>query len=123
MRAPSPAPIVIRQVRSAPARHHKKRGGRRHGGGGGSVEKVLVGAVIGGALLGYIEKNFGAQLPVVPLLGKKGVIAVGAYFIAKKMRVPVAYDVAKVAAGIAGYEFAQTGHVSGDELSGLAAQV
>lgn len=122
MRAPSPAPIVIRQTR-APVHHKKRRGGRRSGAGGGYSEKAIVGSIIGGAALGFIEKQFGAQLPTIPLLGKKGTIAAIAYFVGKKMRSPIAFDVAKVAAGIAGYEFAQTGHVSGDDLSGLAAQV
>ncbi len=122
MRAPSAAPIIIRQTRSAPSHHKKRRGGRRRGGGGGYTQKAIMGAAVGGAVLGFIDKQF-PTLPTVPLLGRKGTLAVIAYFAGKQLRSQIAFDVAKVAAGLAAYEFAQTGHVSGDDLAGLAAQV
>lgn len=122
MRAPTPI-IRVSAPRSAP--HKKRRGGRRRGGSGGSgyTQKAIMASLVGGAVLGFVDKSFGAQIPTIPMIGRKGTIAVLAYFIGKNMRMHMAFDVAKVAAGIAGYELATAGHISGDDVSGLAAQV
>ena len=69
MNAPrAAAPIVVR-TSSAPIKR-RRSGGRRHkvGGGGALNGKTIAGVVIGGALLGWIEKNYGAKLPVIPVL-------------------------------------------------------
>jgi hypothetical protein len=129
----APAPVIRLNVpRSrAPA---KVKHRRRHAVGGGAAlsAKVMLGTALGGAVLGYVDKNFGAKLPTVPMIGRKGTIAVIAYFLAKKgvggmggiMR-----DVALAAAAVSGYELGNTGKISGvdgeldGELDGLAAQV
>jgi hypothetical protein len=133
MNAPrAAAPIVVR-TSSAPIKR-RRSGGRRHkvGGGGGSLNgKTIMGVVIGGALLGWIEKNYGAKLPVIPVLGTKGTIAIGAYFAHKQgLAREITRDVCIAAAATAGYQLGKEGKVSGEldgdvmgELDGVAAQV
>lgn len=122
------APIVVR-TSSVPARrkvHHR----RSKGGGSGALNgKTIAGVVIGGALLGWIEKNYGAKLPVIPVLGTKGTIAIGAYFAHKQgFAREITRDVCIAAAATAGYQLGKEGKVSGDVdgddyVSGVAAQV
>jgi hypothetical protein len=124
-RAPAQkAPIVnVRVAQPKKAKH--RRGGRGHG--KGNLQKTMMGSAIGGYALGFVEKQF-PNLPSVPVLGKKGTIALVAYFLANKggQLGTIARDVAIVAAGVAGYQYGSTGTVSGDivkQVSGLAAQV
>lgn len=86
-----------------------------------------MGAGIGGAALGFIEKSF-PNLPTLPILGRSGTIAVAAYFLSKQGRHPILRDVALAAASIAGYQIGTTGKISGEDVlgedvSGIAAQV
>lgn len=93
----------------------------------------MIGAGIGGAALGFIEKTF-PNLPTVPILGRAGTIALGAYFLSRRggMGGGIMRDVALAGAVIAGYQIGKTGAVAGDvmgdvmgddDVSGLAAQV
>lgn len=91
-----------------------------------------MGVVIGGALLGWIEKNYGTRLPSVPMLGVKGSIAIGAYVAHKQgMAREITRDICIAAAATAGYQMGKEGKVSGDgvdgdvmgEVMGVAAQV
>jgi hypothetical protein len=122
------APIIKVSAPRAPAKQ-KRRGRRRHhGGGGGALSmRTMAGAALGGALLGFIEKQF-PTLPTVPLIGRKGTIALIAYFVAKKggTLATIARDVGLAAAAIAGNELGATGKVSGDvapQVHGIASQV
>lgn len=86
-----------------------------------------MGFAIGGAAVGFIEKQF-PTLPTIPLVGKKGTIAIGAYFIAKKggSLGHIARDVCIAAAVLAGHDLGASGKISGDvapQVSGVAAQV
>ena len=69
-RAPrAAAPIVVR-VPSAVTRHrgkHKGKGGGRRQ----STEKVLMGLLVGGFAMGFIDKpgGPGANIPTIPILG------------------------------------------------------
>jgi hypothetical protein len=114
-RAPKMPNIIVR----APAAAKKHKGGHRRSVGKGSMQKRVVAAGVGGAALGFLEKQF-PNLPVVPLLGKKGVILIGAFFLAKQKGTmgTIAADVAVATAAIAGYELGSTGKVTG-----LAAQI
>jgi hypothetical protein len=88
----------------------------------------MFGAGIGGAALGFIEKMF-PNLPTVPVIGRAGTIALGAYLLSKRGGMPIMRDVALAGAVIAGYQIGLTGKVSGDDgvsgddVSGIAAQV
>jgi len=84
-----------------------------------------MGTAIGGAVLGFIEKQF-PTLPTVPLLGRAGTIALGAHFLSKQGRRSsgIFRDVALAGAAIAGYQLGKEGKVSGEDVSGeLAEQV
>jgi hypothetical protein len=130
MNAPrAAAPIVVR-TSSSPARRKVVRHRRsRVGGAAGLNGKTIAGVVIGGALLGWIEKNYGAKLPVIPVLGTKGTIAIGAYFAHKQgFAREISRDVCIAAAATAGYQLGKEGKVSGDVdgddyVNGVAAQV
>jgi len=80
---------------------------------------------LGGFIYGYLEKTFGASIPALPVIGKSGAIALGAYFLGGKSPGLIA-DVGNAASVIAGYSFGSTGKVSGQlapQVSGVAAQV
>jgi len=119
----TPKPIIIRPRVAAPKKHH----GHRRKAGHRGLQKTMIGSAIGGFLIGFIEKQF-PNLPTLPIVGKKGAIAIGGYFLAQKggQLGTIARDVATVAIGIAGYEFGTTGKVTGGlarQVSGLASQV
>jgi hypothetical protein len=93
----------------------------------------MIGAGIGGAVLGFIEKTF-PTLPTVPILGRAGTIAIGAYFLSRQGGMGhggIVRDVALAAAVVAGYQIGKTGKIAGDvegdvmgdDVSGIAAQV
>lgn len=122
VRVPAPraaAPIVVR-TSSAPVKRRRRSSGGRSRVGGASINgKNIVGIVIGGALLGWIEKNYGPKLPVIPVLGTKGTIAIGAYFAHKQgMARDITRDICIAAAATAGYQLGKEGRVSGDEVEG-----
>lgn len=86
-------------------------------------------AGLGGAALGFIDKSLGATIPTIPLLGRAGTIALGAYLLAKGKGKGIMRDVALAAAAVAGYQLGHDGKVSGvfgnvpDQVHGIAAQV
>lgn len=80
---------------------------------------------LGGAALGFIEKSF-PSLPTLPVIGRKGTIALACYYISKGKggQHGLLRDVCIAASSIAGYELGSTGKISGnDDVSGIAAQV
>lgn len=81
----------------------------------------MVGHGVGGFAVGWIEKTF-PSLPSLPFIGRKGAIAVAAYFLHGKH--PLITDVGLAAAAISGYELGSQGHITGDVMGGsLAAQM
>lgn len=132
MRAPAPviriaAPRTI--TRAKPKRRYHRRGSSV---GGAITAKTMIGAGIGGAVLGFVEKTF-PTLPTVPVLGRAGTIALAAYFLSRQGGIGsggIARDVALAAAVVAGYQIGKTGTIAGDvegdvmgDVSGIAAQV
>lgn len=89
---------------------------------------TLMNFALGGAALGFIEKSFGAQIPTVPFIGRKGAIAGLAYFLGRG-KGGLWRDVAIAGAVLAGYDLGATGKISGidgevvPQISGIAAQV
>jgi hypothetical protein len=68
------------------------------------------------AAVGFIENSdLGKKLPQIPLIGRKGTIAIGAYFWAKNGGPRIAKDVAVVAAVLALYQLTKEGRIDGDE--------
>jgi hypothetical protein len=78
----------------------------------------MLGHAVGGFAVGFIEKSF-PQLPSLPLIGRKGAIAIGAMLFAGKH--PILADIGKAAAAISGYELGSTGSISGED--NIAAQI
>ena len=122
-RPAAPQAIVVRTrtVHAKPKKHHRGRAGASHG---PITPQRLMGLVMGGFVAGFAEKQFGAQLPSVPLLGKKGTLTIALYFISKNVRSGILKDATIAAAAISGYELGLTGKISGEDvLGGVAAQV
>lgn len=86
----------------------------------------MIGSAIGGAVLGFVEKTF-PNLPTMPLIGRAGTIAIGAYLLSGRggSMGTILRDVAIAGSVIAGYQLGKDGKVSGDDdVSGdLAEQV
>lgn len=76
------------------------------------MKNVLMGTAMGGFAYGFIEKQWGNQIPSLPVIGKSGAIALACYFFAP--RHPIIKDVGIAAAAIAGYSFGKTGTISGE---------
>lgn len=109
-----------RAVAAKTKKHHRRRSASGIGSG-----KTLIGTAIGGAVLGFVEKQF-PSLPTIPILGRAGTIAVAAHFLSKQggQTSGIARDVALAGAAIAGYQLGLTGKVSGEDVDGdLAEQV
>ena len=136
VRVPTPVfqrqPAQVIQIRSSrastprkPKRHHR----RRSSSSGGAVSpKSILGVAIGGAIFGFVEKQF-PGLPTLPVIGRAGTIAVVGYFLCKsRFGGSIVRDLTIAAAAIAGQELGSTGHISGDlpsqvRGSGMASQV
>lgn len=128
VRVPSgPAPVIKVSAPRAPATTHKKKGRRRGGAHGAMNQSSMQAHAVGGFVYGIVEKNFGAQIPTLPLIGRAGSIALACYFFGKG-KGGLVRDVGNAAAVIAGYQFGTTGKISGvgsiaPQVSGIAAQV
>jgi hypothetical protein len=115
------APIIIRSSpRAAPKKkHHRKH----HGGGGGALNQTrLIELALGGAAYGFIEKQFGPQLPTLPIVGRAGTITLGAYYMSKG-KGGLMRDIAICGAVLSGYQIGSTGKISGEMMGGIAAQI
>ena len=76
----------------------------------------LVGIAIGGAAAGWIEgSDLGRKIPTIPVLGRKGSLAVIGYFIAKNTRSKIAWDITKALVVLSAYELARDGRITGDD--------
>jgi hypothetical protein len=107
--------ITIRQAAPKKVKHHRRKGGAT---GGMSVTDVALAGAASGYVLGYIDKNPGS-IPTIPMLGRAGTLALAAWFFRAKH--PMLSKMALCFAGIAGYEKAKDGTISGDEGNGWAA--
>jgi hypothetical protein len=115
------APIIIRSSpRAAPKKKHHGR--KHHGGGGALTQSRMIELAIGGAAYGFIEKQFGAQLPTLPIVGRAGTLTLIAYYMSKG-KGGLMRDVAICGAVLSGYQIGTTGKISGDVMGGIAAQI
>ncbi len=127
---PRAAAPIIKVSAPRPIAHKKKGHRRRSGAHSGSLNQASLQAnAVGGVIYGFIEKNFGAQIPTLPLIGRAGAIALGCLVFGKGRGGMIA-DLGKAAAVIAGYQFGTTGKISGIApqiagagVAGVAAQV
>lgn len=108
IRIATPRPVATKAPKKKP-KHHKRRDG------GGDSVKTMLGIVGGGAALGYIEKqSWISVLPSLPFVGRKGAIAIAAYFLHKKgYGGQIMRDIAIAAAAISGYQLGGEGKITG----------
>lgn len=115
--------IVIRNDDRGPItrRTRGRRGGRRRSGGGGGGgnggARSIAAAALAGAGFGLLEKvadNY--KVPSIPLLGKKGTIAIAAYMLRRQH--PLIGEVAYAGFVLAGFELVREGKVSGEDEEG-----
>lgn len=113
---PAAAPLARRRRSSrrvARRRGAQRRRSSRSSRSGGSYTNKLLGTGAGGFAVGLIEKTF-PNMPTLPFVGRKGAIAIAAYFLHGKH--PLIADIGIAAAAISGYELGTTGHVTGDVM-------
>jgi hypothetical protein len=104
-----PTPVVVKKSKS-------RKSGRRGGAMGGLLSHDRVATVIGALAVGFLEKqNIMASLPALPIVGRKGTIAVAAYFLSDGGKNKLADDICTAALVLAAHEFGSTGSVSGGE--------
>lgn len=136
----APAPVIRIQTSRAPRRARaraapkKRRCSRRRHTGHLTGSHVL-GVGLGGAIIGFAEKSFGASIPQIPIVGRKGALTLIAYFASRNgIGGAILRDAAIAGAAICGYELGTSGKVSGDldgdldgsvapNVSGVASQI
>lgn len=103
------AVVVVRETAGRVGRAVRRS--RATGGEAAGLQKRMQASAIGGFGVGFIEKQFGAQIPSLPVIGRKGAIAMGVYFFKPKSK--MIQDVGVAAAALAGYQFGKEGKIDG----------
>jgi len=124
--------IVVVNTAPAPVARRSGRRRRRSGGGiqrrrsrrrssGKSTAAGYQGRLIATAGAGFayaiVEKNF-PDIPIVPMIGKSGTIAIACYLFGRNNH--YIRDVGIAAAVLAGYSFGKDGKISGDDYEATA---
>lgn len=117
---PGPTPtirILMPRQSSAPVRrprrtHRRRRGGALAASGGG--KNILTYAALAGAVLAILKKQ-NLPIPTIPMLGKKGTLAVILWALGKYAKVDIARRLTPAALAMAVEEFVDTGKISGDD--------
>lgn len=90
----------------------RKGGTRRRGANSGGVTPVKV--AVTAAVVGLAEKSGVLdKLPEIPIVGRKGALALATYYWARHGGGQIARDISLVAAALCGYEFGKEGTISG----------
>lgn len=79
-----------------------------------NLKNTMIGLGAGGAIIGWLERHYGENIPELPMIGRKGAIALAVYFL--KPRNQWLQDAGKAAAAISGYELGSTGKVTGESF-------
>ncbi len=117
--APIVKPIIVKPapVKVMKPKRHPKHHGRGRGMLGGFVSQDRIGKVVGALAVGFLEKQgLMQQLPALPLIGRKGTIALAAHFFGGGSK--LANDICDAALILAAHEFGSTGTVSGEYVAG-----
>jgi hypothetical protein len=105
-----------RRRSSSPRRRARARGGiRRRVGtalGAAGLRSRIGGAALGGWGVGMVEKYF-PNLPSLPVIGRKGAIALAVYAMQPKHK--LLQDLGVAAAALSGYQFAKENKVTGND--------
>lgn len=111
-----PAPARRRSGGRAIAKRSRKRGRiGKYIASKYNLQNSMMTLAAGGAIIGFVEKHFGDQIPELPLVGRKGAIALAVLLL--KPKNAWLQDAGKAAAAISGYELGSTGKVTGDVAS------
>jgi hypothetical protein len=111
-RRSSPRAIVMSAPRKI--KHHARRASKAYA--SASLTKVLGGIALASGLIGLAEKSgLMDNLPDVPMIGKKGVVAIGAWAFSRYGGGgAIARDVAIAATALATYQLGKEGKISGE---------
>jgi hypothetical protein len=107
------APVRRRRSGGTTRRRPTKSRRRTLNGGKASFKSRLMGVAMGGAAFGFVMKQWGDKIPNLPLIGRSGAVALGCYMFAGNSK--LVQDMGIASAAIAGYSFAKTGVVEGDD--------
>ena len=102
------APMARRSAGRAPVRRRRRRSGGRSGGTSQLADDALAGAAFG--LLERVTANL--DLPEIPLLGRKGIVALAAYFLRRQH--PLIAKAARAGVIISSYELVSEGKITGE---------
>lgn len=75
------------------------------------MKTQMFGLFAGGFGVGFLEKTFGNKIPSLPLVGRKGAVAIVIAIMNPKEK--ILQDIGKAAAALSGYELAKEGKISG----------
>lgn len=106
-----PSTLKISVPRASGLARPKKTRHRRRASGGGTIADEK-GALLGAAVLGYLDKA-GTKVPTIPVLGRAGTLAIAAYYGGKQFHMPMVKRAAVGFACIALYEFMRDGKIAG----------
>ena len=110
----TPAPIVnVRNTLPAKAKtKHRRRSGGSVGGGSG-VRSLVNPALAGGAVGMLVKSGMLEKLPVIPVVGQIGAAAIGLSYFGGNH--PMAREMARGCAFLAGFQLTSVGSVTGDD--------
>jgi len=118
IQAPRARSVARRQSGRLSRRRRRSFGGRAASVGAGLLSSERVGAVVGGFILGMLDKQ-GTKLPTVPVLGRAGTLGVASYYIGKSMHSAAVLHAATGFLSIAAYELARQGTIAGDDQTSV----
>jgi len=113
----APAPVIrIAAPRAANVVKAARRTGRMSRRAAvGSHGLTPIAAATTAAVVGYAESSgLLDRLPEIPVIGRKGTLAIAAWYFSKHGGGKIARDVALIAAVLAGHELGAKGSISGD---------
>ena len=111
----TPRPIVVSQTKVVKAKgRHKHHGSHT---GAGLMNKGRMGIVTGALALGFIDKQ-NLPIPELPIIGRAGTIALGAYFLSDNGRNKFMAELCTAAMAVAAYEMGNKGSIVGDPGDG-----
>lgn len=103
--------MIVREKVAGLAKAVKRR--RATGAQAAGLASRIQRGAIGGAVVGFIEKQFGDQIPTLPLIGRKGAIALAVYMF--KPKNAILQDAGIAAATLSGYQFAKENKIDGPD--------
>jgi len=108
----SPQTIVVRQAAPV-AKKQTRRRSRRRASSGGSSMASFGGDAMAGVAYGLLERmTADMDLPEIPVIGRKGTLALALYLFRKSH--PMINDAARAGVIISTYELASEGKITGE---------